>query len=67
LAGAGLKAGAGALALTLPFTSPRLVGEVAYKVGQAARPFRNVPVLPLARGAFQAGRAARNPYATGTQ
>lgn len=65
LLGAGVKAGAGAMAATLPVTSPRLMGEAAYKLGQLARParpFRNLPARPLLRGAFQAGR---NQYASG--
>jgi hypothetical protein len=58
-AGAGVS-GAGALAATM---SPRLMGEAAYYGGVGARPFRNVPLRPLGRAAFQAGRS--NPFATG--
>lgn len=37
---------------TLPFLSPRIVGEGAYYAGKASK----APILPTARGAFQAGR-----------
>jgi hypothetical protein len=39
---AGVPAAAGAVA-TLPFMSPRLMGESAYKAGTLARPFKHVP------------------------
>jgi hypothetical protein len=40
----------------MPFMSPRLMGEGAYYAGKASR----LPLRPVARGTFQAGRL--NPY-----
>ncbi len=45
-----------AVAATMPFMSPRLMGEAAYAAGTAARPFKNVPVGAIATGARQVGR-----------
>jgi hypothetical protein len=51
-AGAGLAgAGLGVLA-TMPFMSPRLMGEASYYAGKAS----TLPLQSAARGAFQAGR-----------
>ena len=38
----------------LALSSPRLMGEAAYKAGQIARPLAEVPVGPLSRGALMA-------------
>jgi hypothetical protein len=43
-------------AATLPFMSPRLMGEVANKAGMASRPFKVIPPRTAARSVFQAGR-----------
>lgn len=58
-AGAAGTTGAGAgLAASMPLMSPRLMGESAYRVGQASR----LPLRPIGRAAFQAGRNPANPY-----
>lgn len=44
-------------AATLPFMSPRVVGEVANKAGMAARPAKYIPPRAAGQSLFQTGRA----------
>lgn len=68
-AGAGFPAAALTAAATLPVMSPRLMGEVAYGAGRAARAVQPFGIVP--RGARQIGQVSgatvpfgntRNPY-----
>ncbi len=54
-AAAGASTAGLATAATLPFMSPRLVGEAAYYGGKASR----LPIRPIAQSSFQIGRIPR--------
>lgn len=56
----GVPAAAAAAALTLPMTSPRLMGELVHGVSRAARQFS--PAANLIRPARQIGQFERSPY-----